>query len=244
MDRFIEWDRILWNDLPYAFLLEVVFRSAVMFVLLLITLKIAGKRGVKQLSVFEVVIIISLGSAAGDPMFYEDVGIVPALTVFVTIIVMYRLVTWLSAKSPWFESLVEGKTKCLIQDGRFALSEFKKEGLAQDEFFSQLRLKGIEHLGQIKAAYMESNGEISIFFFNDSEVRYGLPLLPERFNARSKMIVMKGIHACTFCGNLVDLEPGAGDKEREFVEPSPIRLECAVCNHDEWVGAINTLRVS
>lgn len=244
MDKLIEWDRILWNELPYAFLLEVVFRSAVMFVLLLITLKIAGKRGVKQLSVFEVVIIISLGSAAGDPMFYEDVGILPALTVFVTIILMYRLVTWLSAKSPWFESLVEGKTKCLIQDGRFALSEFEKGGLAQDEFFSQLRLKGIEHLGQIKAAYMESNGEISTFFFKDNEVRYGLPLLPERFNARSKLISTKGIHACTFCGNLMDVAPGAGDDETEGAEASPVSIKCTVCNKDEWVAAINTLRVS
>lgn len=49
-----------------------------MFTILLLTLKLAGKRGVKQLSIFETVIIIALGSAAGDPMFYEDVGIVPA----------------------------------------------------------------------------------------------------------------------------------------------------------------------
>src|SRR5215217_7228955 len=99
MNEIFEWKRLLFNDLPSLFLVEVIFRSTVMFVILLVTLKLAGKRGVKQLSVFETVIIIALGSAAGDPMFYEDVGIVPALVVFTTIIVLYRFVTWLTGKN-------------------------------------------------------------------------------------------------------------------------------------------------
>ncbi|MEZ7498769.1 hypothetical protein QO200_08460 [Flavobacterium sp. Arc3] len=73
MKDIFEWSRILFNDLPEIFLFEVIFRSVIMFTVLLLTLKIAGKRGVKQLSVFETVIIIALGSAAGDPMLYEDV---------------------------------------------------------------------------------------------------------------------------------------------------------------------------
>jgi hypothetical protein len=45
---------------------------------------------------FLTVIIIALGSAAGDPMFYEEVGIIPPITVFLVIILLYRLVTWLT----------------------------------------------------------------------------------------------------------------------------------------------------
>ncbi|WP_278022113.1 hypothetical protein [Flavobacterium ginsengisoli] len=78
MKEIFEWNRLFYNNLPETFILEVIFRSTVMFTILLLTLKLAGKRGVKQLSVFETVIIIALGSAAGDPMFYEDVGIIPA----------------------------------------------------------------------------------------------------------------------------------------------------------------------
>ena len=99
MKEIFEWERLLFNDLPRNFLLEVIFRSVIMFTVLLLTLKVAGKRGVKQLSVFETVIIIALGSAAGDPMFYEDVGLIPAITVFTVIIVLYRSVTWLTGKS-------------------------------------------------------------------------------------------------------------------------------------------------
>ena len=120
-----------------------------MFAVLLLTLRIAGKRGVKQLSIFETVIIIALGSAAGDPMFYEDVGIIPAITVFVVIITLYRCVTRLVWKSKRFEEFIEGKTECLITDGKFNIETFKKESLAQDEFFTELRLQSVEHLGQV-----------------------------------------------------------------------------------------------
>ena len=80
-------------------------------------------------------------------MFYEDVGIVPAAVVFTVIIILYRSVTWLTGKSKAFEEFIEGKTECLIQDGKFSISSFKKETLAQDEFFSELRIRSIEHLG-------------------------------------------------------------------------------------------------
>jgi uncharacterized membrane protein YcaP (DUF421 family) len=55
---------------------EVIFRSTIMFTVLLLTLKSSWKTWRVQLSVFETVIIAALGSAAGDPMFYEEVGII------------------------------------------------------------------------------------------------------------------------------------------------------------------------
>ena len=77
----------------WSFLIETGFRTLVMFTVVLIGLTILGKRGVKQLSVFELVVIIGLGSAAGDPMFYKDVGLIPAIIVFVIIISLYSWVT-------------------------------------------------------------------------------------------------------------------------------------------------------
>ena len=126
MKEIFEWKRVLFNDLPAYFLFEVIFRAAVMFTILLLTLKIAGKRGVRQLSIFETVIIIALGSAAGDPMFYEDVGIIPALVVFMVIISLYRLVTWLTGKSKRFESFIEGKRNVLSMRENFLYLLSKK----------------------------------------------------------------------------------------------------------------------
>ncbi len=135
MTEIFEWNRLLYNDLPESFLLEVIFRSTIMFTVLLLTLKVAGKRGVKQLSVFETVIIIALGSAAGDPMFYEEVGIIPPITVFLVIILLYRLVTWLTGKSKRFEEFIEGKTECIISEGNFQLLHLKKKVWLKMNFF-------------------------------------------------------------------------------------------------------------
>ncbi|MGK4568877.1 DUF421 domain-containing protein [Flavobacterium sp. 3HN19-14] len=230
MKDIFEWERVLFNELPVNFLWEVIFRSAVMFTVLLLTMKLTGKRGVKQLSVFETVIIIALGSAAGDPMFYEDVGIVPAFTVFSVIIIMYRVVTWLAGKSRRFEEFIEGKTECLIHDGKFSVTTFKKESLAQDEFFTELRIKSVEHLGQVKNAYLETSGEVSVYYYEDEDVKFGLPITPHLFSQKSKTISENGLYACTFCGQTEALQPGSSN--------------CKTCNKTEWVAAIKTLRIT
>ncbi|WP_116788726.1 DUF421 domain-containing protein [Flavobacterium psychrotrophum] len=229
MKKIFEWNRLLFNDLPISFLAEVAFRTIIMFVVVLVTLKFTGKRGVKQLSVFEVVIIISLGSAAGDPMFYEDVGLIPAIMVFCIILMMYRSVTWLLGKSKWFENFMEGTAKCIIEDGQFSIVSFQREDLAQDEFFAELRLKSIEHLGQVRNAYMETNGAISVFFYRDEDVKYGLPIRPQLFALKNTVIPKSGVYACTFCANTQRLEPTEGT--------------CTVCGRKEWVLAINSHRI-
>ncbi|MEL1245862.1 YetF domain-containing protein [Flavobacterium sp. DGU11] len=229
MKDIFEWKRLLFNDLPFQFVFEVAFRTVIMFTVVLLTLKFAGKRGVKQLSIFEVVIIISLGSAAGDPMFYEDVGLVPAIVVFLIILTMYRGVTWLLGKSKKFENFIEGTTQCLIEDGQFSLASFEREDLAQDEFFAELRLKSIEHLGQVRNAYIETNGAISVYFYDDADVKFGLPIRPQLFSLKSTNIPKSGIYACTFCANTQRLEPTTG--------------KCSVCQREEWVEAIKSKRI-
>jgi uncharacterized membrane protein YcaP (DUF421 family) len=230
MDYKFEWQRILFNDLPAHFLIEVGLRSAVMFIFLLITLKLTGKRGIKQLSVFETVIIISLGSAAGDPMFYEDVGLVPALLVFVIVLILYRAVTWFTGKSVKFEQFMEGKTECLIVNGQFSANKFERESLSQDEFFTELRLKSVEHLGQVKEAYLETTGDVSVYFYEDEDVKYGLPITPSLFNFKSTLIVAPNIYACAKCGDTKDLDPG--------------QHTCKVCGNKDWVLAINRKRIT
>ena len=161
-------------------------------------------------------------------MFYEDVGIVPAITVFVVVMLLYRMVTWLTGKSKKFEKLIEGTTECLIENGRFSIIKFEKESIAQDEFFSELRLKSIEHLGQVKYAFIEPSGEISVFYYEDADVVAGLPILPMVYDKKSKTIPEKGTYSCAFCGNTEIKHAGTAT--------------CSICKKEEWVAAIKTIR--
>ena len=124
------WNEFLLGSEEWNFLPEVFVRSVIMFGIILLSLSILGKRGVKQLSVFELVVIIGLGSAAGDPMFYRDVGLLPVLIVFVIVITLYSLVTNLVGKNKKIEKAIEGSSICLVNNGKFAIDnlQFAIEG--------------------------------------------------------------------------------------------------------------------
>ncbi|QMQ46547.1 DUF421 domain-containing protein [Escherichia coli] len=110
--------RMAFDKVPFDFLGEVALRSLYTFVLVFLFLKMTGRRGVRQMSLFEVLIILTLGSAAGDVAFYDDVPMVPVLIVFITLALLYRLVMWLMAHSEKLEDLLEGKPVVIIEDGK------------------------------------------------------------------------------------------------------------------------------
>ncbi|RZJ47208.1 MAG: DUF421 domain-containing protein [Chryseobacterium sp.] len=217
------------EDLPFMF--EIVLRTIIMFLTIIIGLRVLGKRGVKQLSVFELVVIIGLGSAAGDPMFYKDVGIASSILVFTVIILGYSLLTYLIGRFKKIETLLEGKSICLIEEGVFAIDNFKKENLGSDEFFSELRLKGVSHLGQIETAIEETSGDISIFFYDEKDIKYGLPVMPHSLDNPLYSIENEGYYACTFCGFTEEKKSGNAGK-------------CKNCGKEKWVEASDKKRIT
>ncbi|MBC7935825.1 MAG: DUF421 domain-containing protein [Rhizobacter sp.] len=229
-NKTFSWTDLLLGNENWPFLWETVLRTLIMFVIIMIALRLLGKRGVKQLSVFELVVIIGLGSAAGDPMFYKDVGILPSLVVFIIVIGLYSFITYLIGRNKKLEILLEGKPICLIKEGIFETDNFKKEVLGEDEFFSELRLKGISQLGQVEEAIEESNGEISVFYFEDEKVKYGLPIMPGSLDDPLTRITEPGYYACIFCGYT---------QKYHVVE----KVACPECSKEEWVKASNKKRV-
>src|SRR5690606_6308436 len=169
----IDWHRVLFSDHPYSFFIEILIRTPLMFLAVVFILRLTGKRGVQQLSIFEMVMIITLGSAAGDSMFYNDVGLLHAVAVFLIILLVYRLVIYIIAKSEKAEIMLEGEPVYIIRDGRLCLGAVNGTELGSDEFFGALRDKNIEHLGQVRYAILEDSGKVSVFYFPDDEVKPG-----------------------------------------------------------------------
>src|SRR5215217_3063718 len=117
----IDWTKFIVGEEDWEFLLEISLRTIIMYFIILIGLRLLGKRGVRQLSVFELVVIISLGSAAGDPMFYKEIGLLYPVIIFGIIVGAYRLTTYFMTKSKKFDDLVEGKCVYLIVEGEFSI---------------------------------------------------------------------------------------------------------------------------
>ena len=226
----IDWNNFLMGEESWPFLLEIAARTLLMYFIILIGLRLLGKRGVRQLSVFELVVIISLGSAAGDPMFYKEIGLLYPVIIFAIIVGAYRLTTFLMAKSKKFDDLVEGKCVYLIKEGEFSIGEFNKEGLAQDEFFSELRQQSVSHLGQVETAILETSGNLSIFYYPDEQVKYGLPIMPALFDQAAEAVSEEGKFACSHCGNIQQLGPVQSH-------------QCARCKHNKWIKALKSCRI-
>jgi uncharacterized membrane protein YcaP (DUF421 family) len=220
---------LLFGEEEWTFLLETFIRTFVMFLVILIALRLLGKRGIHQLSVFELGVIIGLGSAAGDPMFYKDVGILPSMIVFIVVVCMYRLVTYLISKSERFEKLIEGKPTSIIKEG-IILESFKKQPLGRDELLASLRQKHIYHLGQLETVIIESDGQLSVFFYPDDKVLYGLPIIPALLDNPSGSVTNDGFFSCALCGFTEKTVPQTN-------------YSCKRCHHKFCVQASNAVRI-
>ncbi len=227
-----DFRRILLPDqLEWSFLWEVAFRTFFMFVLLLLFFKLTGKRSIYQLSLFELAVIIGLGSAAGDPMFYEDVGLLPILVVFLVISIMYKLLTWLTLKSEKVEQILEGTAQPLVLNDLMMYDILDSEILSYDEFFGFLRNNQVEHLGQVRAAYLEVTGNISIFYYSEDDIKPGLPILPEALKFTHTEIEATGNYSCVRCGFT-----------NNFTQhQKPL---CAVCGNHTWVRSVQGKRIT
>ncbi|WP_039056357.1 DUF421 domain-containing protein [Enterobacter sp. Bisph1] len=223
--------RMAFDKVPVEFLGEVALRSLYTFVLVFLFLKITGRRGVRQMSLFEVLIILTLGSAAGDVAFYDDVPMLPVFVVFVTLALLYRFVMWLMSHSERLEDLLEGKSVVIVENGELAWDKLHAENMTEFEFFMELRISGVEHLGQIRLAIMETNGQISVYYFTDEEVKPGLCILPEGCSERFTRVPEAGDYVCVRCSKIVALE-----KDQ--------KLACPRCSNPEWSKASRALRVT
>ena len=222
--------RMALDKVPLEFLGEVALRSLYTFVLVFLFLKITGRRGVRQMSLFEVLIILTLGSAAGDVAFYDDVPMLPVLVVFVSLAALYRFVMWLMSHSEKLEDMLEGKPVVIVEEGELAWEKLNDENMTEFELFMELRIRGVEQLGQIRLAIMETDGQISVYFFANDQIKPGLCILPESCNDRFTNIPEAGDYACMRCSKIVTMQAG----EKRF---------CPRCTNPQWVKASRAIRV-
>lgn len=206
--KAFDLQRMAFDKVPLEFLGEVALRSLYTFILVFLFLKITGRRGVRQMSLFEVLIILTLGSAAGDVAFYDDVPMIPVLIVFVTLGLLYRLVMWLMSKSEKIEDLLEGKPVVIVEEGQLAWEKVRSANMTEFEFFMELRLNSVEQLGQVRLAIMETNGQISVYYYDDDDVKPGLCILPDEYVERFTTVPEAGEYACRRCSLVLTMQPG------------------------------------
>lgn len=224
-----DWQRIWLNDIPLLFVAEVALRAIFAYVAVFLFLKISGRRGIRQLSLFEVVVILTLGSAAGDVSFNEDEPLLPILVVFVTLLLLYRLTMRAMARSPRLENWMEGKPITIIKDGLYVLNSLERLNISSEEFFMELRQQGVEHLGQVRLGIVETDGDVSLYFTEPETLRPGLSVLPDEHRPVYRQAPASALYACTRCGFTHAFE-------------SHQQASCPRCQNETWSLALSTQR--
>lgn len=227
--KALDWERMLLDQLPLMFLGEVALRVLFAFLLVFLFLKLSGRRGVRQLSLFELVVILTLGSAAGDVAFYEDVPLLPVAAVFICLLLIYRLTTLAAERSPRLANWLEGSPVTIIRDGSYNMPALRQQNISCDEFFMELRQQGVEHLGQVRLGILEVDGQLSLYFYAEDAIRPGLSVLPEEFQARHRHMPRDGVYACCECGSVHALHKDEASA-------------CPRCEGERWSPALESSR--
>ena len=217
MDTSVEafdLQRIFLGDVGWWFTLEVVFRTTVMLVFTYLLVRTLGRRTAGQLSLVEFLLVVAIGSAVGDPMFYADVPLVHGMAVIAVTVVLNRGLAQLILRSQAVEDFVEGMAIRLIEDGVLDVQGLRAAELAEDELFERLRLREVAHLGQVRAAYAEPNGELSVFRTPPGAERVGLPIEPPSLAGAPEVSAelpapATAIYACRACGRTRAIDAGA-----------------------------------
>lgn len=221
--------RMLIDEFPLSFLLEVGFRATFAFVAVFLFLKSSGRRGIRQLSLFELVVILTLGSAAGDVSFYHDVPLLPVAVVFLTLLLLYRLTVLTMTKSKKFEAWIDGLPITVISDGLYETKAFEQLNMSSSELLMELRQQGVEHLGQVRLGLVETDGDISLYFYEQEDIRPGLSVLPPEHREEFKEPPTSALCCCVKCGFAQTLQKGQVAR-------------CTRCDHDIWSTPLSTRR--
>lgn len=163
-----EWGRLLIGEGPVLYLLEIGFKSLVVFCILLLVLRMLGKRAQQNISPMQQMLMIALGSAAGDALLYPTVPLAYAALILLGVTALTMGLEWAAERSRGVRDYVESRPRVLVRDGQVCWDALDKERTTRRELFAELRVKGARSLSQVDAAILEVTGDISVFL-NDRE---------------------------------------------------------------------------
>lgn len=221
-----DWMRMLLGEVPWSFLLEITLRIIFLYVLILVSMRLMGRRMSGQMSRLEMAALVSLAASVGIPMQAPDRVLLPAVVVAAAVIGVQRWVAYQAYKSPKFETAVLDDIGILVKDGRFEPDVLREVSLAQERAVAHIRSEGIDQLGRVKRLYLESNGRFTIQ--KQEPPQPGLSLVPEwDKEMAARQVVAPDTWACGYCGQL----------EQAKAAPSK---SCPHCSSTEWKQAVQS----
>jgi uncharacterized membrane protein YcaP (DUF421 family) len=224
--KFGDWERVLLGEAPLEFLVEVLIRTLIIYLALLVIIRLMGKRMGGQLTISELAVMVTLGAIVSPAMQIPQIGLLMGIMILVCALLFKRGINFLEYKNKKFEKMSQGKLSILVKNGTMELHEMEKTRVSRQQLFSALRNENIFNLGEVDRVYLEASGIFSIY--QKKNPSPGLALFPPDDNAIDCYAQEVTFHsrACTHCGNVCS--------EDQAHQP------CGVCGSGSWTRATCT----
>jgi len=200
--HFGDLRRWIFGEAPPEFMLEVVLRSLLIYVFLLIILKLMGKRMAGQTTFTEMSVIITLGAIVSPVMQLPDKGILYGIVVLSCSLIFQTGINFLILKIRKVEKATQGEVLAIVTNGFINQETQIKTRITNNQLFALLRQKKVQNLGNVDRAYLEAGLGISVFL--RKEAKPGLPILP--IGDKAVATLQKSAESldsvCAACGNV------------------------------------------
>lgn len=141
---------------------STVYRTIVIYLILLLVMRIMGKREVGKLSPFDFVVAIVIAELAALPMDKEEMSLVHGMAPIFTLVGAEIFLSWLSLKSTWVRRFINGTPSVLVENGRLVEEEMRRNRYNVNDLLAQLREKGYANVADVEFAILETSGQLSV----------------------------------------------------------------------------------
>ena len=140
----------------------LIVRSAAIYLVLLVGLRVFGKREVGQFTLFDLVFVLLVANAVQPAMTGRDTTLGGGFVIIATLLLLNLLVARLRVRFPIIEPLLESKSVVVARDGHWLPDKLKREGITGDETMAALREHGIGSIEETKLVVLEADGSLSV----------------------------------------------------------------------------------
>ncbi len=154
----VSWDRVFALETP---LLELIARGAVLYFSILILLRLMPRRSVGELATMDLIFALLIAEAAAHAL-GDYTSVADGVTLIASLMAWNYAVNAVSQKVKLVERLVSPPPLQIVRDGQMLRRNMRSEFLTEEELLSHLRLQDIEDISEVKSAFIEGEGAISV----------------------------------------------------------------------------------
>jgi uncharacterized membrane protein YcaP (DUF421 family) len=139
-----------------------VLRACAIYVLVMVLVRLSGKRAVGQFTPFDLVLLILIGNAVQNGINGGDNSLTGAAIMATTLIALNYAVAYVTSRNRKVEKFVEGVPVLLARDGQLFEAVLRRELVSREDFREALRMNGVDDVAEVELALLETNGSISV----------------------------------------------------------------------------------